>query len=319
MRTGAAQGHAGFFHQAAFYSTDDELLELVVPFLEEGIRAGEPGVIAFGDRNAELTRAALGDRPELTFLPGADHYSRPATTIRSYTELFADLLSTGASQVRAVGDVPHPGTGFEWHGWCRYEAAVNLAFDDYAVWGLCPYDTRLTPDDVLEDVWRTHPHVATGTEVGANDRYEDPARFLVDLDAPPVEPWPSVDAVLVHPAPAEARAAVRALGERAGFGPSDHERLDLAVSELVTNALRHGEPPALVEARVTGDAVEVAVTDRGRGPDDGFAGLLSPTLGRPGGYGLWIVHQICDDVVLLPNAEGFTARATVRGGGPGPR
>lgn len=314
MRTGAASGHAGFFHQAAFYSSDDELLELVVPFLEEGIRAGEPGVVAFGDRNAELARAALGDRPELTFLPGADHYSRPATTIRAYTELFAGLVAAGARQVRAVGDVPHPGTGFGWHGWCRYEAAVNLAFADHPVWGLCPYDARLAPDEVLEDVWRTHPYVAAGTAVRANDRYEDPARFLVDLEVPPAEPWPSVHAVLLDPTPADARAAVRPAGERVGFGPMDHERLDLTVSELVTNALRHGEPPALVEARAVGDGVEVAVTDRGRGPDDGFAGLLGPDVGRAGGYGLWIVHQICDDVVLAPNAEGFTARATVRRG-----
>ena len=32
MRTGAAAGHRGYFHETAFYSSAEEFLAIVVPF-----------------------------------------------------------------------------------------------------------------------------------------------------------------------------------------------------------------------------------------------------------------------------------------------
>ena len=43
MRTGAARGHAGHFHEAGFYGSDTEFRALIVPFAEEGIAAGARG------------------------------------------------------------------------------------------------------------------------------------------------------------------------------------------------------------------------------------------------------------------------------------
>jgi hypothetical protein len=40
VRTGAAAGHRGYFHETAFYSSDEEFLAIVVPFLE-GSDAGD--------------------------------------------------------------------------------------------------------------------------------------------------------------------------------------------------------------------------------------------------------------------------------------
>ena len=48
-----------------------------------------------------------------------------------------------------------------WDWWCRYESAVNDAYDEFPLWGLCTYDTRTTPAAVLADVARTHPTFVT--------------------------------------------------------------------------------------------------------------------------------------------------------------
>jgi hypothetical protein len=49
MRTGAARGQAGHFHEAGFYGSDAEFRALIVPFAEEGIAAGDRVVVTVHD------------------------------------------------------------------------------------------------------------------------------------------------------------------------------------------------------------------------------------------------------------------------------
>ena len=182
MRSGAASGTEGYFHEAALYGSDDEFLAVVLPFLTDGVDAGEPTLVTLGEANSQLVRSALTNTRGISFMPGEMQYARPAASIRAYQELMAEHTRKGATQIRIVGDVPHPGVGVEWGWWARYEAAVNDAYDAYPVWGLCPYDARRTPTEVLADVTRTHPHLATvdGGHV-INPDFVDPSGFLADL------------------------------------------------------------------------------------------------------------------------------------------
>lgn len=321
MRTGAACGHRGYYHETAFYRSDDELRAIVVPFALDGLAAGEPTVLAFGPHNTDVVGRALGDRPGLTVLIADLQYARPAVTIRTYRELFATLVAEGATQIRVVGDVPHPGTGASWDAWVRYEAIVNEAFDEFPIWGLCPYDLRVTPDDVIADVVRTHPHIAT-VDGGhhRNDRFEEPHGFLRSRPQPgtdPVELTPA-DETLVDPSPTAVRRAAQAAARSAGLATDDAEGLVLSLSELAANAARHGRPP--VTARLWGapGRVTATITDTGPGPADPAVGLL-PTRGELGlgGRGLWIAHQLCRDVALRRDDDGFTVRLTA--GAPTPQ
>ena len=61
MRTGAARGQAGHFHEAGFYGSDIEFRALIVPFAEEGIAAGEPVIIGYDDRKNAMVRSWLTD------------------------------------------------------------------------------------------------------------------------------------------------------------------------------------------------------------------------------------------------------------------
>lgn len=305
MRTGAAAGHRGFFHETALYGSEQELLSILTPFLVGGVDAGEPTLVALGEANERLVRSAIGRSPKISYLSGT--YSRPASVIASYRKVLAAHVADGAEQIRVVGEIPNPGLGEPWDWWARYEAAINHAYDDFPMWAICLYDTRITPADALADVLRTHSHVATadGRHL-ANDHFEDPVAFLnqrppargdaLEASAPMVE--------LIDPTPAAARRALR--GVR--LAADALEDLMIAVSEAVTNAQLHGRAPVRLRAWAGDDRVVVTVTDPGPGPTDPFAGLLPASDSPRGGCGLWIVHQLCSHVTMSRDGDGFTLR-----------
>jgi anti-sigma regulatory factor (Ser/Thr protein kinase) len=314
-RSGAAADHVGYFHETAFYGSDEELLALVVPFVEEGRGGGEPTLVTFNDRNAALLRDALAQLDGISFRPAADQYARPAVTIASYRELLAGYVAAGAAQIRVVGDVPHPGTGADWNGWLRYEAAVNEALADFPLWGLCPYDTRITPDDVLADVERLHPHVATADGGHhRNERYTDPTAYVGARARAAANPMHGVAPAFALDDVASAAAVRRALRGVAAETLLDPARVDdlvLAASEIVTNAIRYGRAP--VDLRVWFDAERVVcqVRDLGEGPRNPLVGLMPASAGGEGGYGLWLAHQLCDRVDLDRHDDGFAVRLVV--------
>jgi anti-sigma regulatory factor (Ser/Thr protein kinase) len=94
-------------------------------------------------------------------------------------------------------------------------------------------------------------------------------------------------------APAQARRAVERLAGR--LRPHEHQALQLLVSELVTNSVRHAElhPKQAIELeiRVRPDAVRVTVTDPGRGFVPPTA---PPSPDQPTGWGLFLVQRVAD-------------------------
>lgn len=311
MRTGAAAGHRGFVHEALIYASDEEFLSVVVPFLEGGLAAGEPTVVATGEQTAELVRAAMPDTPELSFAPGRDRYTRPATVIESYRQMLATHVASGAQQIRVLGEVPLPSAGALWDWWARYEATINHAWDNFPIWGLCPYDTRTTPEHVLNDVARTHPYLATADgRHTSNDRYTDPVEFLTEprpSSPDPLESSPPLSE-LVNPTPAAARRAVLDASRGTRLSPTDVEDLVLAVNETVTNAINHGLPPVQLRLWSVPDRVVVTVTDQGSGPTDPFAGLVPGAKAPAGGLGLWMTHQLCNLVTVDQDEQSCTVR-----------
>ena len=309
MTLGAPAEHRGMFHEAAFYSSDEEFLNVVVPFLQGGLEVGVPTVVALGEQNTELVRSAMPDTSHLLFMP--DQYLRPASVIKSVQQLLTGHLSEGVAQIRILGEVPHPGVGVPWEWWARYEATVNHAFDELPLWALCPYDMRITSGEVLDDVTRTHPYLTTadGRHL-VNDRYTRPEVFLTQprpTHADPLEASPPlVD--LVDPMPLAARQAVRATSAATRLTATDVEGLVVAVCEAVTNAICHGRPPVQLRLWSGSERIVVTVTDHGAGPTDPFAGLLPAATAPLGGLGLWLTHQLCNLVTLDKRKEGFTIR-----------
>src|SRR5215469_14331573 len=178
MRSGAARGHAGNFHDAGFYGSDAEFRDLIVPFAEEGIAAGEPVIIGYDDRKSGLLRSWLTNPSAVEFIADDSLYATPARAIAAYQRLFEFHLAMGAAQIRIAGDVPHPGNGRGFEGWDRYECAINTVWQDTPVWSLCLYDTATAPAVVLDAAERTHPRILSRSgDRHLSGRYQDVSRF----------------------------------------------------------------------------------------------------------------------------------------------
>ena len=311
MRTGAARGQVGHFHEAGFYGSDAEFAALIVPFAEEGIAAGEPVIIGYDDRKSGLVRSWLTDPSAVDFIGDKSLYATPARAIATYRRLFEFHAAMGAGQVRIAGDVPHPGNGGRFEGWDRYESAVNTVWQDFPVWGRCLYDTTTAPQAVLDVAERTHPRIVSPSgQRRASDRYQDALVF----EGLPYAPDPLEDSAptieLVNRPAAEARHALTQTGADRIPAATLHDLL-IGVTEAVTNAQRHGRPPATVRIWATPGRIVVAIHDTGRGPADRLAGLVPPPgdiSDRRGGLGLWAMHQLDIDVALRHTGDGFTVR-----------
>ena len=126
---------------------------------------------------------------------------------------------------------------------------------------------------------------------------------------------------LVLPSSAEyvmlARLVAGQVGRLAGFEPEDVYDLKLAVTEAVTNVIRHAAVASYeVEYRVLPRAVEVTVTDAG----GGFR--VAELTGEPdeqGGFGLTVIRNLVDALVLDSKGDGTRMRMVRRASEPGDR
>jgi anti-sigma regulatory factor (Ser/Thr protein kinase) len=311
MRTGAAHGHVGHFHETGFYRSDAEFRELIVPFAEEGIAAGEPVILAYDARKSGLLRSWLTDPSAVEFVVGKTMYAAPARAIAAYRRLFESHVATGAGQIRVAGELPQLSNGGRIDGWDRYEAAVNTVWDDLPVWGRCLYNTTTTPAAVLDVVRRTHPYIVSPAGQRQVSRlYQDPSAFEGLPYVPdPLEDSPPLAELVNRPA-AEARHALARIAP-GRIPDTTLEDMLIGVTEAVANAQHHGSPPATVRIWAAPDSVVVTVHDTGPGPADPLAGLV-PSSSSPSdrrlGLGLWVIHQLDVDVTLKRASDGFTVR-----------
>src|SRR5688500_16719224 len=90
-------------HEAAFYTSDAEFRDLIVPFVEDGVAAGEPVILGYDERKSRLLRDWLTDTDGATFVTDHRLYRTPAVAIRTYRGLFEQHVAAGASRIRIAG------------------------------------------------------------------------------------------------------------------------------------------------------------------------------------------------------------------------
>ena len=140
-----------------------------------------------------------------------------------------------------------------------------------------------------------------------SDAFEDPLDFCRRLDSSVGRPAGAPDTEIsfgLADLPA-LRGAVGSLAVSAGLARDRADELVLAVNEIATNAVVHGQAPATVRAwRADGELV-FEVSDCGDGIKDALAGQLTPPTTGLGGRGLWLTRLVCD-AVEIRNGVGCT-------------
>jgi anti-sigma regulatory factor (Ser/Thr protein kinase) len=297
-------------HEALFYQDADQYLAGTVPFVLDGLAAGEPVLVAAPPHNVDLVRDELGAKAEhVEFLDMTRGGRNPGRIIPGVLTPFAKGRS---SRVRIIGEPIWAGrSAAEYPACVQHEALINTAFDGVPAMILCPYDTSRLAADVLVDAERTHPVLVADGWRSPSDRYDDPLRTVTDFNLPLPRPPRSALAYWfdMHSL-AATRRLVADFATTAGLSEERVDDLVLSVNELTTNSIEHANGGGELLVWQEGDAVVCEVRDSGVLRDP-MVGRLKPTLSSNGGYGVVMVNLLCDLVRIHSGEEGTAIRVHV--------
>jgi anti-sigma regulatory factor (Ser/Thr protein kinase) len=302
-----------FHHEALFYSGEDGFLQGTLPFVAEGLAAGEAVLVAVGEQRGEQLRRSLGEDAErVRFLEPSELGRNPARMIPAWLKLLADSAAEG-SAVRGIGETAWPGrSAAELEECRRYEALLDQAFAGGPSWRLlCPYDLDALDAQTIE--WARASHRAVMHEgVSRRNRAYRPkpagGPFSGSLQSPPAE---HEELAFTARGLGAIRSLVAQHGARAGLGDISREDLVLAVNELVTNSVQYGGGGGTLRIWREPGALVCEVRDRGYIRDP-LAGRLPPPVDQYGGRGLWLVNQLSDLAQIRSAPDGTTVRIRMR-------
>jgi anti-sigma regulatory factor (Ser/Thr protein kinase) len=292
-------------HNALVYESQDEYVACAVPFLREGIDAGEGAIVAHTKPGLAMMREALGsDAGQVTFVDVSSAYTRPARTLAAYHNVYVEQLQMTPT-VRAVADVQFGPDPAEWDVWTGYEAVFNRTFGHLPTWVICSYNANGTPDPIIEGVWQTHPEVIADGSCNASAHYEEPDRLLRRITPVPA-PLSGLRSIPFGRDVADFREHLAR--EMVAENVSEAKALDmlLAATEVATNAVRHGGGVAEVRVGRAEGRFVCEIVDRGDGFDDPVAGYIAPREGV--GTGLWVARQLTWRIEFLRAPREFTTR-----------
>jgi anti-sigma regulatory factor (Ser/Thr protein kinase) len=319
MEDGNGAARSPVRHRALLAGSARELDDGAAAFVAEGIEAGPALLLAMDDDRRDRLRARVGAAVDAAAVLEPDRlYSSPAWALaRLRREI--EGRTAGGEPLRIVAapnwfDRPLA----ERDAWMSGDAVANVAFTSSAaapVDLLCAYDTSAAPPDVVTAVRRTHPELLEAGRTHRSEAYTDPALYCTrhrDQPLPPL-PEPVEEHRFEAATLAVLRRAVEAAATGAGVDPRRVPEVALVVNEVATNSIRHAGGNGTARLAVTPDNLVCEVVDSGviTAP---FAGLLPPPRAGDGGYGLWLVHQLCDLVQIRSGPAGSVVRMHVRRG-----
>jgi anti-sigma regulatory factor (Ser/Thr protein kinase) len=295
-----------FAHEAFLYRNPAEYVAGTVPFVRDGLTAGEPVLVATPPGNGLLLRDALGpDADRVRFTDMARSGRNPGRIIPFVLHAF--MAGHPGRRVRIVGESIWPGrTPIEYPACAQHETLINVAFAGRDAAILCPYDAARLDRQWVEDAALTHPVLVTGGRPTASTAYGSPeivvAWFNQPLPPPPIDATAVVFGLdglpRVRGAAAKQAAAAGVTGARA-------DDFVLALNELATNSIQHGGGHGTAWLWREARALVAQVHDSGRMVDP-MAGRLPPPTESTGGLGLLLVNHVCDLVRMHPGKDGLT-------------
>ncbi|MEU2114362.1 sensor histidine kinase [Streptomyces sp. NPDC016459] len=295
-----------FVHPALFYRDEREYVAGTVPFVQEGLAAGEAVAVAVPGPNLEVIKNALGSGAEgVQFLDMTEAGRNPGRIIPGVLRAFADAHPEG--HVRIIGEPIWAGrTATEYPACVQHEALINSAFQGRDATILCPYDTVRLDAEVIADAWATHPTVIDRGRELSSPSY-DWQTVVTRYNEPLVRPAGAATVSFgAEELPAARHFAVKE-AEVLGLPGGRAQDLALAVSELTTNSVIHGGGSGTLRIWAESERIVCEVEDGGRLADP-LAGRRPAARGQLGGRGLLLVNYLADLVRVHTAPDGTTVR-----------
>jgi hypothetical protein len=186
-------------HVCAFFSSADEEYGTLVPFMRDGLAAGERlvnfmpqdrpdhedrlragGIDVDEARRNHQLEVVLSEEAYLT----RDGHFDGAGMLRRLPQLLDSGHELGFTMTRLVAHAEHMTDDTDnADAFIEYESWLNRVLPDYPDPVICTYDLNRISAGVVMDVLRTHPMVIIGGVLQENPFFVPPDEFLRELDA----------------------------------------------------------------------------------------------------------------------------------------
>ena len=300
--------HHSYQHEAFLYRGQAEFLDGMVPFVRDGIAAGEPVMVAVVEERATPLRDALGsDAADVLFVDMAELGRNPARIIPGWQQ-FLDRHCLDGQPVRGIGEPIWAGRrDCELLEAQLHEGLLNVAVPpDTPMWLRCPYDTVALPPEVIEHAYRSHPLVVEAGWYAGSPLYGG-AQYVTDFFAEDLPaPIGPVDVLPFGADVDEVRELVIRQAVAAGLDEERVWAVGLAVQETAA-AVSRGSGAGTLRVWVEPEALVCEVNDPGQ-VEDPMAGRRRPEPSQPDDRGLWLANQLCDLVQVRSTSAGATIR-----------
>jgi anti-sigma regulatory factor (Ser/Thr protein kinase) len=289
---------SGLAHHGLLHPPSTNVIDILTPLIAERLARREPVLAALPSTTAAQLHNRLPTMAGLHTTDVGGLYRHPGRVLGHYLGWIANTSPNGAATIVATpqldNDNPHRAAL-----WMQVDALITQALSACDLTLVCAY-----PNDpaTATAIRRAHPSLLNGTAT-ANPDHLPADQFLANhpLPAPSELSQPDAIHVLDHPRQLTAlRKDIGSHAARAGLTTSRCEDLVLAVSEVASNALDHGVPPAAVCLWITVASVICQISDNGHFTQP-LAGLLPPHRNQGRGRGLWMAHQLCDELYRWPH------------------
>lgn len=297
-----------FRHEALFYSGWPEFITGTLPFIREGLAAGEPVLVVESREKIKTLRIALDhDADRVFFADMSTVGANPARIIPAWRD-FVDKQAVPGKALRGIGEPIWSTRGADELVECqRHESLLNVAFGHGRAWSLlCPYDTSNLGPAVLDEARRSHEFIIEGDSVRRSELFRGIDACSAQFSVPLPSTYERVEeATFEKDGLRDVRALVTKTAAAAGLDPSKTSMLATAANEVATNSIVHGGGKGTARVWVDADRVICEIRDRGVF-DRPLVDREAPGPEASSGRGLWLANQLCD-LVQIRSLEGETA------------
>lgn len=295
-------------HEAFLWSDAQEFTSFLTPFVEEGLAAGEPVMVAVVRPHVTWLRDALGaSARKVRFVDMARLGHNPARIIPAWQQFLAEHAADGRP-LRGIGEPIWSGRRPEELVECQlHEALLNLAVEpETPFWLLCPYAVHDLDDAVIAEAYRSHPAVVLGNEYQGNPHYagRSHVEWMFGSQLPEL-PTESVQFTLTSSNVRGVVDEVTLTATAAGFWSDKVTNLAAAVRRLAAGSLRRGASHATVRLWDMPKKLIFEVSDD-TAVSDVMVGRRAPM--GDDLDGLWFANQLCD----LVQIRSTSSRTTIR-------
>ena len=309
IQSSPARAEQSYRHEAFLWHDRTDFTDGLVPFIAEGLAAGEPVMVAAVTEHTDWLRQALGpEADQVSFFDMAELGRNPAKIIPAWQK-FIDAEAGGSRPARGVGEPIWAGRHADELIECQlHEALLNVAVDPMTpFWLVCPYDAEHLEPPVIDEAYRSHPVVIEADAYKGSTQYAGRAHLEVMLgtELPLLVGEPTTIPFTARNLD-RLRAFLKLEGHVAGLTVQQACALATATQGLAAGSLERGATSGTIRIWRQPRSVVYEVVDDTY-VDDPLAGRRAPLVDSADA--LWTANQLCDLVQLRSTPAGTVVRA----------